>query len=167
MSKTGFNYIVTNEIDSTNFNAAIDAYKFIMTDSSFLQGLLNTYIGLSVSLNDKIDTLLRNISKEGADVQGLINEFYGIKPPQNTGQNSNNTSNFTVTVTIDPNGGGTVNGAGTYQKDATVTLTATANEGYSFANWKIDNEAVGTDSTYTFTINNNVNITATFSAQQG
>ena len=167
VSKTGFNYIVTNEIDSTNFNAAIDAYKFIMTDSSFLQGLLNTYIGLSVSLNDKIDTLLRNISKEGADVQGLINEFYGIKPPQNTGQNSNNTSNFTVTVTIDPNGGGTVNGAGTYQKDATVTLTATANEGYSFANWKIDNEAVGTDSTYTFTINNNVNITATFSAQQG
>lgn len=163
VSKVGFNYNVINDINTDKFNAAIEAYTFIMTDEIFLQGLVNEYIGLSISQNDKIDTLLRKISEEGADVQGLINEFYGID------ETENNEEYFTVTVAIDPENGGTVDGEGEYANDSEVTLTATAAEGYSFVNWKINNEEVGTESTYTFIINNDVDITAVFTPtlQQG
>lgn len=173
VSKVGYNYNVINDINVEKFNTAIEAYTFIMTDEDFLQGLVNEYIGLSVSQNDKIDTLLRKISEEGADVQGLINEFYGIDESQNEPETpepnpEDDIEQFIVTVAIDPENGGTVDGlndTGTYQNDDTVTLTATAAEGYSFVNWKINNEEVGTDLTYTFTINNDVDITAVFTAQ--
>lgn len=170
VSKVGYNYNVINDINTEKFNTAIEAYTFIMTDEDFLQGLVNEYIGLSVSQNDKIDTLLRKISEEGADVQGLINEFYGIDESQNEPETpeqnpEDDIEKFTVTVTIDPENGGTVDGEGEYANDSEVTLTATAAEGHSFVNWKINNEEVGTDSTYTFTINNDIDITAVFTAQ--
>lgn len=170
VSKVGYNYNVINDINTEKFNTAIEAYTFIMTDEDFLQGLVNEYIGLSVSQNDKIDTLLRKISEEGADVQALINEFYGIDESQNEPETpepnpEDDIEQFTVTVTIDPENGGTVDGEGEYANDSDVTLIATAAEGYSFANWKINNEEVGTESTYTFTINNDVDITAVFTAQ--
>ncbi len=44
-------------------------------------------------------------------------------------------NSYTITATANPEAGGTVNGGGTYNHGATVTLTATANEGYTFTGW--------------------------------
>ena len=46
----------------------------------------------------------------------------------------------TVTLTASPAAGGTVTGAGTYKQYSKVTISASANTGYSFSNWS-DNKA--------------------------
>lgn len=42
---------------------------------------------------------------------------------------------YTIVVTVYPDGGGTVIGAGTYYHGETAVLTAIANEGYQFVSW--------------------------------
>ena len=75
-----------------------------------------------------------------------------------------------ITVVISPEGGGTVEGAGVDPSPGdTVTLSATANDGYVFVNWtdesgKViedsDGQAVG--ATYTFTFQSTCTLTANF-----
>ena len=59
-------------------------------------------------------------------------------------------NSYAVTATVNPAEGGTVTGAGTYSHGANVTLTAMANEGYTFTNWTKSGEEVSTQSTYSF-----------------
>lgn len=59
---------------------------------------------------------------------------------------------YTITATANPEAGGTVDGAGTYDHGATATLTATANEGYTFTNWTQNGEEVSTEGIYSFTV---------------
>ena len=66
---------------------------------------------------------------------------------------------YNVTVTAE---NGTVEGAGEYEKGATATLTATANEGYEFVNWTKGEEVVSTENPYTFTVNADVALVANF-----
>ena len=55
---------------------------------------------------------------------------------------------YEITVTANPATGGTVTGAGVYDHGTAATLTATANENYTFINWTKDGEEVSTDETY-------------------
>ncbi|MBR5726928.1 MAG: LamG domain-containing protein, partial [Muribaculaceae bacterium] len=47
-------------------------------------------------------------------------------------------NSYTISASANPTEGGTVSGAGTYNHGTTCTLTATANEDYSFTNWTKD-----------------------------
>ena len=69
---------------------------------------------------------------------------------------------YTVSATANPAEGGNITGAATYELGATVTLTATANEGYVFVNWKKGEESVSSDAVYTFTATENVTLVANF-----
>ncbi len=69
---------------------------------------------------------------------------------------------FKVTASVNPTEGGTVEGAGTYSSGATVTLTATAANGYRFVNWTQSGEEVNTSAVYTFTASKNRELTANF-----
>ena len=69
---------------------------------------------------------------------------------------------FTVTATANPAEGGSVIGGGSYTQGTTCTLTATANEGYSFVNWTENNEVVSTNANYSFTVSGNRNLVANF-----
>ena len=59
---------------------------------------------------------------------------------------------YEITATANPTAGGTVTGAGTYNYGQSCTLTATAEEGYTFINWTKDGEEVSDTPTYTFTV---------------
>ena len=69
---------------------------------------------------------------------------------------------YTITATANPTEGGTVNGAGTYNRFATCTLTATANSGYTFTNWTRNGSVVSTNPTYSFQVNGNASYVANF-----
>ena len=69
---------------------------------------------------------------------------------------------YEITATANPSEGGTVNGAGVYGHETTCTLTASANEGYSFANWTENDVEVSTEETYSFTVTDNRNLVANF-----
>ena len=67
---------------------------------------------------------------------------------------------FTITVTADPNDGGTVTGGGTYTYGQSCTITATPATGYTFYRWSGD--IYSTNPTYTFTVTGNANCIAQF-----
>ena len=87
-------------------------------------------------------------------------------------------SQVLITAIADPDEGGTVSGAGTYNRFSTCTLTATAAAGYTFINWTLENEVVSADAQYTFEVSeagdyvahfslNSYEITATASPVEG
>ena len=57
-----------------------------------------------------------------------------------------------ITATVDPEGAGVVEGAGTYNIGSTCTLTASANPGFQFQNWTLYGTVISTAPTYTFTV---------------
>ena len=73
-------------------------------------------------------------------------------------------SEFTITATANPAEGGSVTGAGVYEEGTTVTLTATANEGYEFVSWTNGGAEVSTNATYSFVIQANLALVANFKA---
>ena len=80
---------------------------------------------------------------------------------------SDNTSYYNINVTPNPAESGTIIGAGTYAEDSTCTLTALANDGYTFDNWTENDEVVSEDATYSFTVTGNRNMVANFIPQGG
>ena len=73
-------------------------------------------------------------------------------------------SAFTITATADPMGAGNVTGGGSYNQGETCTLTATANNGYTFVNWTKDGTQVSTNASYSFTVTESAAYVAHFSA---
>jgi hypothetical protein len=70
---------------------------------------------------------------------------------------------YTVTLSSNPTAGGTTSGGGPFNSGSSVTVTATANAGYTFANWTENGTAVSTNASYTFTISGNRTLIANFS----
>ena len=69
---------------------------------------------------------------------------------------------YTITVTASPEEGGTVTGGNSYPAGERVTVTATANEGYTFVNWTENGNEVSTNDSYTFTVDSDRNLVANF-----
>ena len=72
---------------------------------------------------------------------------------------------YTVTASANPSAGGTVTGAGVYSAHTLCTLTATANEGYTFVNWTRNGSVASTDPTYSFYVTENTTCVAYFVEQ--
>ena len=70
----------------------------------------------------------------------------------------------TVTVIASPANGGTVGGGGVFASNSTVTVTATAANGYVLTNWTQGpgGSVAGTSSNYQFTLTSNVTLVANF-----
>ena len=77
------------------------------------------------------------------------------------------TDSLTITVTANPSEGGTVCGGGTYQQGQSCTVTAIANEGYTFTNWTENGIQVSTNANHTFTVDGNRILVANFSGFGG
>ncbi len=67
-----------------------------------------------------------------------------------------------VTVVAEPEEGGTVIGNGSFEAGQTVTVTATANEGYVFANWTNNGIMVSNNEEYTFYVAGDMTLVAHF-----
>ena len=73
--------------------------------------------------------------------------------------------NYTISVSANPNNGGTVSGGGTYQEGQSCTVSASANTGYVFTNWTENGNVVSTNRNYTFTVTGNRALVANFTQQ--
>ena len=67
-----------------------------------------------------------------------------------------------ITAVASPSEYGSVSGAGAYDYGTECTLTATANEGYTFINWTENGEVVSTETEYSFVVVNDRNLVANF-----
>ena len=69
---------------------------------------------------------------------------------------------FIITASANPIVGGIVEGVGTYTQGETCTLTALANEGYTFINWTESGVEVSTDTIYSFEVTADRELVANF-----
>ena len=69
---------------------------------------------------------------------------------------------YTISVSANPNNGGTVSGGGTYEAGQSCTVSATANTDYVFINWRENGTVVSTSANYTFTVTGNRTLVAHF-----
>jgi hypothetical protein len=69
---------------------------------------------------------------------------------------------YTISVSVNPTGSGTVAGGGTFTHNDPVSLTATANTGYHFVNWTEGGTQVSTANPYNFTATGNRTLVANF-----
>jgi hypothetical protein len=74
---------------------------------------------------------------------------------------------YTVDVSVNNEEYGTVTGSGFYEENETVTVTAIANEGYKFVSWTEDGWIVSTDSLYSFSATEDVELVANFEVNVG
>ncbi|MCL2019466.1 MAG: leucine-rich repeat protein [Oscillospiraceae bacterium] len=73
--------------------------------------------------------------------------------------------NYTITATASPTTGGTVSGGGSFAPNASVALTATPNNGYSFDGWyESGTKITNAGATYTFTATANRTLQARFTS---
>mgnify|MGYP002682089368 FL=1 len=79
----------------------------------------------------------------------------------------NGGNQYYVTLVANPVAGGSVSGAGYYNENDLVTVTATANSGYQFVNWTNESsEVVSTNQSFSFNMpGNNITLTANFSVE--
>lgn len=94
---------------------------------------------------------------EGTDKEPYWNTHYAMSCPNTVGGDS-----YTVNVSSNPSDGGEITGAGSYINGLQCTLTATANEGYVFANWTENDEVISNCPEYTFRVRENHNIVGNF-----
>ena len=71
---------------------------------------------------------------------------------------------YSVSISINMEEAGTVTGEGEYLYGTSVTVAATANEGYAFNSWTLDGEIVSTEPSYSFTVTSAMNFIANFDA---
>jgi uncharacterized repeat protein (TIGR02543 family) len=75
---------------------------------------------------------------------------------------ANFTQTYTITTSASPGAGGTTSGDGTYAKGSSVTVSATANGGYTFTNWTENGTIVSHLASYAFTLKGNRTLVANF-----
>ena len=73
--------------------------------------------------------------------------------------------NYNINVSADPTNGGSVTGSGAFHYNDTITVSATANAGFSFTNWTENGYVVSTNANYTFVVNSNRILVAHFTRQ--
>jgi uncharacterized repeat protein (TIGR02543 family) len=69
---------------------------------------------------------------------------------------------YSVSTSSSPSAGGTTSGGGTFNPGTSATVTATPASGYQFLNWTEGGIAVSTNPSYTFLVNVNRTLVATF-----
>jgi hypothetical protein len=71
---------------------------------------------------------------------------------------------YSITGAVFPSGAGTASGGGIFGCGSTITMTATANIGYSFVNWTENGNVVSTLPIYVSLLNGNRSLVANFAA---
>lgn len=72
---------------------------------------------------------------------------------------------YTITLSVDPQSGGTVTGGGSVEEGMSVTVSSTPAGGYTFSGWRENGAIVSTSPSYTFTVTSDRSLTAVFAAE--
>ena len=107
-------------------------------------------------------------TENGNQVSNNVSYSFTVTEDRNLVANfATSSGNYTITAMASPIEGGTVSGGGTYMQGQTCTVTAIANEDYTFTNWTENDTQVSSDANYSFTVTGNRTLTAHFSANTG
>ena len=107
--------------------------------------------------------------KRGSTVLSSSNPYTATVVDDGTGTDEftalSTVASYSISASVNPNGGGTVSGTGTYSYGDSCTVSATYNTGYDFVNWTEDGSTVSSSSSYTFTVSQARTLVANFELQ--
>ena len=134
-------YMIEYGSDATNYNNEVDAGTNTVWSVTGLQaGGTNYFVVSAYDVN-------RNESPPSNPVEYIVPE-----------------ATETLTVAANPASAGSVSGGGSFVTGSAVTVTASANSGYTFTNWTANGTVQSTSPTYTFTLAADLNLVANFTA---
>jgi hypothetical protein len=102
-----------------------------------------------------------NWTENGSPVSGLADFFFVVDTNHNFVANFAPITN-NISTSSSPANGGITSGGGAVGCQASVTVTAVANSGYSFVNWTVGGNVFSTSTNYTFTASGNLSLVANF-----
>ena len=179
-------YIFLNWTENGNVVSNNPTYSFtVTTDASFVANFVQDSYTITATANPPEGGSVNGVGTynygETATLSATANEgFVFNKWTKNGIQVSTNpTYSFSVTESAsyvavfsingfeilavpNPTDGGTITGIGIYNNGESCTLTALANEFYTFVNWTENGTQVSTSANYTFTVTNNRTLVAHF-----
>ena len=141
-------YVQGQQVSVTDIDNAIGSYAASHPESIQIGGL-DGY--LPVYLNGPWPETITLTNGHGSTTTVVLVDT----PSDGSNPGSTTPQQVTLTTVANPSNGGTITGAGTYAKDAQVTLKATANSGYTFSRWSDGNTnaqrtvTASADATYT------------------
>lgn len=153
--------IITAEFNEEMDPATIDQESFIIQQGTTSIAGTVAYSGMTASFTPS-SSLLPDVLYSGT-IKTLVKDLPGQALQQD------HLWSFTtiaeVALSSSPTEGGTTSGAGLFTNDSTIIMVATANEGYSFVNWTLDETPVSTDANYEFAMDGNKALVANFTLQ--
>ena len=156
-------YTLVGSMSPYNLNADANEVIAELSDAS---GSFANPIELGRVTSDVSGTISGNIPASVADGTGYKVRVRSTNYPMTAAASVTtltiNTQQFTVAVSASPAAGGTVSGGGTFNVGTPVTVTATANTGYAFVNWTENGNVVSLNSSYNFTLTDNITLVANF-----
>ena len=183
LAETEFDVVVATNIENAGIIAGAGTYS--QGDTVTLTVTANEgYKFVNWTENGDVVSEEAEYSFEITKDRNLVANFEEIEDPENPGGNEPGEGNdnedpenpggnepeqpgddektCVVTAVANPEEGGSVSGAGTYKKDMTVTLKATAKSGYQFLNWTENDVIVSTENEYSFIVTKDINLIANF-----
>ena len=130
-------------------------------------GKFKTGESATVTATPTGDSVFVNWTVNGTEVSTSAVYTFSVKGDTELVANFRQLNSYTVTVSPSDGTYGTVSGGGSYKEGASVTVTASANEGYRFTGWKENGKTVSTSEEYTFTAESDRVLTAEFSSASG
>jgi hypothetical protein len=125
-------------------------------------GIYSTGSSVTVTATANSGFIFVNWTDNGSEVS--TDSSYTFTISSNKSLVANFMATYTVSTSSNPLAGGSTSGDGTYPDGSSVTVTATANSDYTFANWTENGSEVNTNPSYTFSITSNKTLVANFNA---
>lgn len=162
----GFFAISLEDLETTGSGAETEfareyvIYAYGMSDTS--ERATARYGNLNVQSASDIATLVGNRTISFEDYQ--FTQTRGATIGQGTGGDTPTPAGSARVFVTALGDGGSVTGGGTFTLGSSVTVVATANAQYQFRAWLKNgtNQVVSTDASYTFTLNGQTDLIATF-----
>lgn len=157
--------VVLDKLITITFNTDMDASSINGTSFTIKKDGVSVSGKISSTPNLKVYTFKPDVALiPFAVYTGTVTA--AAKDTFNTAMLKDYTWTFTsiplITLSASPITGGTVVGAGQFAQSSTVTVSATPNTGFTFANWTDNGVVVSTSSNYQFVVNGNRTLVANF-----
>ena len=159
--------VALNKHIAANFSETMDASTITTATFTLMQG--TTFVSGTVSYAGTTATYVpSNILTQNTTYTATITT--GAKDLAGNSLVSNYVWSFTtlvpytVALSSNPTAGGTTSGGGTFNSGSSVTITATANNGYTFTNWTENGNVISVNASYIFTLSANRTLVANFTA---
>jgi uncharacterized protein YlxW (UPF0749 family) len=119
------------------------------------EGIDDGFFTFTYEANDNGGMRIDSLEILAPEIEGMSKTIYIVQYGEN---------HMEISACVNPEGAGTVVGTGFYEQGNICTLTATANEGYTFVNWTKNGQQVSMNPTYSFTVTENASYVANFAS---